>query len=145
MNYFLLIILSLFLCIIIAFGITYLIHRLVKRRIKKPIFILITICGTVINFMIVGLCYLSIYYHADSSVKEYLKSSSEVTVTKINNGYYFDGKGSNNAIIFYPGAKVEYISYAPLMYNLAKEGIDTFLIDMPFNIYDTLVLHQMLK
>lgn len=134
MNYVLIISLSLILCIILAFGITYLIYRLTKRRIKKAIVILMTILGSFINFMIIGLCYFSIYYHADSSVKEYLKSSEEVVVTHINNGYYFDGKGSNNAIIFYPGAKVEYTSYAPLMYNLAKEGIDTFLIDMPFNM-----------
>lgn len=29
---------------------------------------------------------------------------------------------------------MEYISYAPLMNKLASSGIDTFLIEMPFNI-----------
>ena len=134
MNYILLVILALVVCSIISFLITYLIYRLTKRRIKKGIVILITICGSFINFILVGFIYLGIYYHADSSVKEYLKSSNDVTVVKKKGYYFFDGKGSNSAIIFYPGAKVEYTSYAPLMYELAESGIDTFLVDMPFNI-----------
>ncbi len=134
MKYILLVTLALVICFIISFLITYLIYRLTKRRIKKGIVILITICGAFINFILVGLIYLGIYYHADSSVKGYLKSSETVKVTKEKSYYFFDGKGSNKAIIFYPGAKVEYTSYAPLMYKLAESGIDTFLIDMPFNI-----------
>ena len=134
MKYILLVILALVICFIISFLITYLIYRLTKRRIKKGIVILITICATFINFILVGFIYLGIYYHADSSVKEYLKSSENVKVTKENNYYFFDGKGSNKAIIFYPGAKVECTSYVPLMYKLAESGIDTFLVDMPFNI-----------
>lgn len=134
MNYILLVLLALVVCSIISFLITYFIYRLTKRRIKKGIVILITICGAFINFILVGFIYLGIYYHADSSVKEYLKSSSDVTIVKKKGYYFFDGKGSNKAIIFYPGAKVEYTSYAPLMYELAESGIDTFLVDMPFNI-----------
>lgn len=134
MTYVLLVILALVVCLIISFLITYLIYRLTKRRIKKGIFVLITICGTFINFILIGFIYLGIYYHADSSVKEYLKSSEDVTVVKKKGYYFFDGKASNKAIIFYPGAKVEYTSYAPLMYKLAESGIDTFLVDMPFNI-----------
>ena len=134
MNYILLVLLALVVCSIISFLITYFIYRLTKRRIKKGIVILITICGAFINFILVGFIYLGIYYHADSSVKEYLKSSSDVTVVKKKGYYFFDGKGSNEAIIFYPGAKVEYTSYAPLMYKLTESGIDTFLMDMPLNI-----------
>ena len=134
MKYILLVTLALVLCIVISFLITYLIYRLTKRKIKKGILILITIIGAFINFILVGLIYLGIYYHADSSVKEYLKSSDNVTVVKKKGYYFFDGKASDKAIIFYPGAKVEYTSYAPLMYKLAESGIDTFLMDMPLNM-----------
>ena len=37
-------------------------------------------------------------------------------------------------IIFYPGAKVEATAYAPLLYQLAKKGYDSVLVEMPFNI-----------
>ena len=90
--------------------------------------------GSLFIVFVTSISYLSIYNHADKSVKEYLKSSENVSVKKISNGYYFDGKGSSEAIIFYPGAKVEYISYAPLMYDLANNGIDCFLLKMPFNL-----------
>lgn len=85
-------------------------------------------------FFLALLVYITDYYRSDNRVNTYLKSSDEVTVKKINQGYFFDGKGDKNAIIFYPGAKVEYTSYAPLMYKLASEGIDTFLVEMPYNI-----------
>ena len=37
-------------------------------------------------------------------------------------------------MIFYPGAKVEYTAYIPLLNGLAKQGIDCFLVRMPFNM-----------
>ena len=77
--------------------------------------------------------YFNDYYKADSNVKTFLESSEQVKVEKINNGYYFNGFGENTAMIFYPGAKVEAISYAPLLYELAKQGVDCFLIEMPYN------------
>ena len=134
MKYIILVALALVICFIISFLITYLIYRLTKRKIKKGIIIIITICGMFINFILIGFIYLGIYYHADSGCKEYLKSSEKVTVVKKKGYYFFDGKASNKAIVFYPGAKVEYTSYAPLMYKLAESGIDTFLMDMPLNI-----------
>jgi pimeloyl-ACP methyl ester carboxylesterase len=37
-------------------------------------------------------------------------------------------------IIFYPGGKVEYTAYAPLMRDLAKAGYEVILLKMPFNL-----------
>ncbi len=37
-------------------------------------------------------------------------------------------------MVFYPGAKVEYTAYLPLMYRLAEQGMDCFLIKMPCNL-----------
>ena len=41
---------------------------------------------------------------------------------------------NDTAVIFYPRAKVEYISYLPLFTKLADNGVDSFIVEMPFNI-----------
>lgn len=41
---------------------------------------------------------------------------------------------NHKGIIFYPGGKVEYTSYIPLMQSLAKEGYTCFIMRMPFNL-----------
>ena len=90
------------------------------------------------GFLFVIVCcilfYIKDYYKAEKYVLKYLKDSENVTIREIDNGYFFNGPGKDKAIIFYPGAKVEYTSYAPLMNELANNGIDTFLLKMPFNI-----------
>ncbi len=50
------------------------------------------------------------------------------------NVYFFDGPGTDTALVFYPGAKVEPSSYAPLMNELSKQGIDCYLCQMPENL-----------
>ena len=99
-----------------------------KKTLKTTIILLV--------FLIIGvIIYLcSSNYKAEDDITSYLKSSEVVKVTKIDEGYFFDGEGTTSAIVFYPGGKVEYISYAKLMYELAEKGIDTFLIEMPFNL-----------
>lgn len=45
-----------------------------------------------------------------------------------------DGPGSDDVLIFYPGAKVEYTSYLPMFVDLASQGVDCYLVEMPLNI-----------
>lgn len=78
--------------------------------------------------------YASDYYRADAEVAEYLESSGSVEVVGIEDGLFFDGAGEDRAIIFYPGAKVEYTAYAQLMMELAENGVDCFLLEMPYNM-----------
>ena len=78
--------------------------------------------------------YLINCYKASESVNDYLKGDSLVTVKKDENGYLFDGPSEDKILVFYPGGRVESKSYVPLMHNLAKEGIDTLIVRMPFNI-----------
>ncbi len=47
---------------------------------------------------------------------------------------FFDGPGNDSALVFYPGAKVEPASYAPLMKRISENGVDCFLCSMPANI-----------
>ena len=89
----------------------------------------------VIVIVIVLACawYLLDYYHATDRAEEYILNTENVTVIGIRYGLEFDGPGED-ALIFYPGGKVEYTAYAPLMRELAEEGIDCYLVKMPVNL-----------
>lgn len=98
-----------------------------KKRYLIPIIILILIGAY-------GLYYVNDYYHADNTALSYMNGSGNVTVNKIGNGLFIDGPGNDTALIFYPGAKIEYTSYLPLMTELASNGVDAYLVEMPFNL-----------
>ena len=97
---------------------------------KKHIIIIVILVVLIIGLII----YLNTYYKA-SDVNGYLSDSESIKVLKKEEfkGYLFDGPGEEKLLIFYPGAKVEYTAYAPIMNRIAQEGIDTLLIKMPFN------------
>ena len=78
--------------------------------------------------------YINDYYHAEKIAADSLNASGNVSVVKTSNGLLLDGPGNDTALIFYPGAKVEYTSYSPLFMNLSEEGIDCYLVEMPFNL-----------
>lgn len=78
--------------------------------------------------------YVNDYYHSDEIVSEYLEGTENVTVCEIKDGLFLDGAGEETAVIFYPGAKVEYTAYLPLFMELAEEGVDCFLVKMPCNL-----------
>ena len=81
-----------------------------------------------------GIYYVNDYYHSEKTDTDCLNSSGNVSVLKTSNGLLFDGPGNDSALIFYPGAKVEYTSYAPLLKNISNKGIDTYAVEMPFNL-----------
>ena len=132
MKYILITLIALILIVAISLTLSLIIKKYSKLNKKRHVFMFTTLFS-ILTIFICLTCYVSIYNHADKSVKNYL-ISDDVTVKKEKDGYYFDGKGTNDLIIFYPGAKVEYTSYAPLMHELASSGIDTFLVKMPFNM-----------
>ena len=78
--------------------------------------------------------YLTDYYHAEKTATDYMNGTDNVSVVKTSNGLLLDGQGNDTALIFYPGAKVEYTSYLPMFTQLASQGIDCYLVEMPFNI-----------
>ena len=79
--------------------------------------------------------YVSIYYHADESVEKYLASETGTTkLAETNYGWFLDGPSDENAMVFYPGAKVDEKAYIPLLYRFAEEGMDVCLVKMPFHL-----------
>ena len=94
---------------------------------------IIPICILVV--LILGfLLYTGQYYHAEPSALPALESDPSVSVTKTDYGWLFDGPSKRDALIFYPGAKVEETAYAPLLHQLAEEGMDVCLVKMPFHL-----------
>ena len=99
------------------------------RRLK----IALGVVAAIVVVLVVGMAaYFGDYYHA-VDVDDYLKSTDEVALSEVEGGWLFDGEGTEVALIFYPGAKVEATSYAPLMFELARAGVDCFLVEMPLN------------
>ena len=77
------------------------------------------------------LIYASVYYHADETALAALESEGAVRVSRTDYGWFFDGPSERDALIFYPGAKVEAAAYAPLLRELAGSGMDVLLAEMP--------------
>ena len=100
------------------------------KRIRKhwkwliPVILLLAL---VIEFLI----YAGVYYHADGTALAALESNGTVAVIRTDFGWLFDGPSETEALIFYPGAKLEAAAYAPLLRELAGAGMDVLLVEMP--------------
>ena len=103
-----------------------------KRKLKKRIW-MFPLCAAAL-LVVCFFLYTEHYYHADQTALSALESDDTVTVIKTDFGWLFDGPSENDALIFYPGAKVEETAYAPLLHLLAKEGMDICLVKMPFRL-----------
>lgn len=100
---------------------------------KKKVIILVLLLSGVI-LVASGFWYVNDYYRSEVSVEECQKRSEDVLITEIDTGLYLDGPGEDTAMIFYPGAKVEYTAYLPILCNLTEQGVDCFLVKMPCNL-----------
>ena len=74
------------------------------------------------------------YYHAAPEAVALLDGSETVRVEAVDKGWLLDGPGTRDALIFYPGGKVEPAAYLPLLMALAEDGVDCFLVGMPLNL-----------
>ena len=102
---------------------------LVKHK-KKLIAIAIVLATLGTAFAI----YVGIYYHADDAAVSAYIDASGVEVTETSSYFAVGSENAKRGLIFYPGAKVEARAYVPLAIELAKEGIFTVVVKMPFNI-----------
>lgn len=102
------------------------------RRLKTILAVLLC----VVLALVIGFgAYVSNYYHADSTADKALQSK-DIEVAKTSDGTisFRPRRGSDTGLIFYPGGKVEYTAYAPLMKEYAENGIACVLLKMPFNL-----------
>ena len=93
---------------------------------------------SLVGIMVIALgcgIYVLNYYHASEEVLTFLADTEDnVGIIEIEEGLFLDGPGTETALIFYPGGKVEYTAYVPLLARLVEGGIDCFLVKMPANL-----------
>ena len=67
--------------------------------------------------------YVSDYYHTDPAAEDAMVSDRFVSVTEQNGNWVFAPESPTAGLIFYPGGKVENTAYAPLLHDLAEDGV----------------------
>lgn len=78
--------------------------------------------------------YVNDYYHATVGMEELMEDSNVEVDTIAKDYLVFSKDQPSKGFIFYPGGKVEYTAYAPLMEKLAQEGFLCVLVKMPCNL-----------
>lgn len=109
---------------------------LFKDRKKRKIFIWVTSVTLALAILVgASAIYLNDYYRADMAAIEAFVTENEVPYTVIEgDDIVFKPENCRAGLIFYPGGKVEYTAYLPLMEACADEGILCVLVKMPFNL-----------
>ena len=93
----------------------------------------IVVIGVIVVIFAALFLYSNDYYRSEVRIEEY-KTHSSCKIEEISDGIFVDGDGNTDAVVFYPGAKVEYTSYLPLCVKMAEQGVDCFLVKMPFHL-----------
>lgn len=79
--------------------------------------------------------YVNDCYHAEEIAIEAMTAGNGVEVSRWeDNTIVFGPQVPTAGLIFYPGGKVEYTAYAPLMRACAERGILCVLVKMPCNL-----------
>jgi len=100
------------------------------RKLKIALWV---IAGVIIFFVADFFIFVGGYYRADNVAIEAMETA-DVEI-RTGDGYIaYVPEGAETGIIFYPGGKVEYTAYAPLMLELADKGFACILVEMPYNL-----------
>lgn len=79
--------------------------------------------------------YLSDFYPADETALAALEPDGEVTIlSEKDTTVFLPSDGADCGFVFYPGGKVEHTAYAPLLRELAEQGVLCVLTEMPFRL-----------
>ncbi|MDE7416415.1 MAG: alpha/beta hydrolase [Lachnospiraceae bacterium] len=106
-----------------------------RRKNRKWKTILIAACGILTTLFLICVVYVSDYYHADDIATEALVTDEAVKVAQVlEDMIVFSPEKPVAGLIFYPGGKVEYTAYAPLLHDLAAQGMLCVLVKMPCNL-----------
>lgn len=102
-----------------------------KKRVIWSISILIACLITVAACGI----YVSDYYHADTTAISAFSCSKNIKKTELTDGVIaYSSENPEVGFIFYPGGKVEYTAYEPLIKACAENDMVCVLVEMPFNL-----------
>ena len=103
---------------------------------KKRTRIILSVCLALLLVIgIGGYAYVSDYYHADETALEAMAYQTDrVQAEQDGDVIWFVPEEPTAGLIFYPGGKVEYTAYAPLLRSCAENGILCALVRMPGNL-----------
>ena len=102
-----------------------------KSKVKR--IILLTLAAVFAASLIGGGIFLLTYQHAGDTASHVMVSDGVVVIFRTDYGYFFDGPSDGQALIFYPGGRVDETAYAPLLHKLAEGGLDVCLVKMPLH------------
>ena len=105
------------------------------KRIKKRL--IAALSAVLVLAIIAGVCisYVGDYYRADWDAMEAFAPMNSVSTELHEDGtLVFKPENATKGFIFYPGGKVEYTAYQPLMAACAQQGVLCILVEMPFNL-----------
>lgn len=103
-----------------------------KRKTLK--IILLSLCAVLV--LIVGgfLLWAGDYYHAEDAAVAVMADDSNLT-SEDGMTVLAPASPTDTALIFYPGAKVEAISYLPILEKITRQcGVECILMKMPLNL-----------
>ena len=101
------------------------------KRLKISLITIILIIGIAAGAFF---AYVSVYYRADDVAIAVMKNHDIISV---EDDYIIlsPSRPTKSALIFYPGAKVEYTAYLPILENIKEStGIPCILVKMPYNL-----------
>lgn len=92
-------------------------------------------CAALVLALVIGCAvYAGDYYRACENAVAAMAGTQAVTVRQTDEGAVFLPENPTTGFIFYPGGKVEYTAYAPLMLELAQRDVLCVLVRMPLNL-----------
>jgi len=104
-----------------------------KRHQRKRVGI--GLAGVVLAAMVIGcILYIRDFYPAEEAALAALESGEGVTVEQTDHAVVFLPEEPVSGLVFYPGGKVEHTAYAPLLRELAEQGILCVLPEMPLRL-----------
>lgn len=110
--------------------------KIFEKTSKKKISLVISLSVIFALSFACGI-YFADYYKADiETINQFVSASEKSTkiILKDNTIFFQPVENANAGFIFYPGGKVEYKAYEPLLKRLSDKGIACFLVKMPFNL-----------
>ncbi len=103
-----------------------------RRRIRFIIAASIVLILAIIAMVFTN--YVDDYYRTDLDAVEAFAPMNLVSAELHDGTLVFKPENATKGFIFYPGGKVEYTAYQPLMAACAQQSILCILVEMPFNL-----------
>lgn len=106
-----------------------------KDKRKRKIFIILTTIITLLLVLILNIfLYIGDYYEGDIQAIDACTNNNDIEYKIVDDNIIYEVENPIFGLIFYPGGKVEYNSYIPLMEELASKGVLCVILKMPLNL-----------